>query len=1462
MQDPNEETSLSNVAADDVISYWLGNFGAVSKPGQEWEYRGGLWWSLVDPSLRTPDSTVEKLGEDTVRHIGQRFSVAKLIAASVDEEKVALQQDSPLAHWVAEGIRGKVAAVIALTQFTRATLGFTRQTVVCCSVAENIALNALAENQTVTPGTDRTESSVPWSFCLFLLLALLQSDNANTIKQAVDGIKLLKAEMLKSGSEYQKKVAGKIEAVAQKSAILRLNAVARFGRNPHLNAVLARESTAEEEEYVKQIPLPKWEFTAGCVLRSQTRRTRRERRAAAAGSEQQLSSAEHASPHVSAQPQAPKLRILVLHGLKQSASFFAKRARKHLAALAALAELDFLDAPHPYSASDAAAEAEDDAAQDGVRKAWFNVRDKDGTVEYEGLHSTVRYVDEYAKHHGPFDGVLGFSQGGCLAAILAAIAAKTPRPVPNDGSAEPVAIDGSPDAASSGILQLHSLRPAFAIIISAPFPRLGPLPLGHNASFKFDFTGKGPDIIPLPSFHIWGDRDPLVTPDLSRALANLFQDPRTATHAAPSHFAGALKDWPGPLNLVAQWLKERFPSLASEASHGASEAAQVASAQGAGAVSRSEPFLSRIEQQLTSQGFDVKEHRFVVPIGCDKAYPRLQLPALKCPRLYRSSFCSSLLAAGQTALLDPHAAGLQWADAEQFVQEAMAGEGKDEDEDEGCAAEDVAVLAAALFPMRVTQRTQLEQEKSGQVGLWLWMALYKALHETETRGAEFRPLLEAWLDATGDWSPLQRLDLLAVTGSAVRQAVLASEKGEDKGCACQVTWEADKPRYDSMHAFIVRTLAERLVQDYRKALPLASALGTRDPALNAARRDQLELPSRAATKAPRIGLASDKVTRIATHVAAEIAISIHKEGEVVFTEGDLLRLPLATPISSATKAFLSRIYKQVLAPSMQVLSSPLMDDQRRFREEGAERREWKSKTGSSASGSVRAGTNLKRDGPGAHASGPGGANLKGDPDSEETVRLRVEEQARELTAQLEELLEEPPSTRVLFPEPEPVDIASAAEFAPLHDFLRKRGAGGAAPVGDAPVGDEELHFQRGALCGDGRLDLCKQVIGPSGIESLMESLALDSVTRRAVNSVLLGNNIAGNDLGQAVADMIAGKRVLREEGDGTTRVQPAVKVWYIAGNRLTADGLRPVLEALQTDDFVTQLWLKRNPLGSSVGVDLASMLQRNTCLQVLDLTNCALLDHGLDLLCPGMRANSTLQHLYLGANGITVVGARKLAQVIKEGECNLSGLLLASNRLGDEGVRVLCEALEQAPKNTITRLDFSSCGVGPLGAKHISQLLLSANGCKLRHLGLGFDKTTAPLRAVPNRLGAAGVGYLAEAFRNARPESELYSVILTHTAGWAADHGAEGRGGLGRQALKKLWEGVCRPGKGTLISFGVELGGNSFSELMRQDIQATLALNRSELSEAQLAAAEEARSPAHLAQVQSVYRVGGVYPDA
>ena len=38
----------------------------------------------------------------------------------------------------------------------------------------------------------------------------------------------------------------------------------------------------------------------------------------------------------------------------------------------------------------------------------------------------------------------------------------------------------------------------------------------------------------------------------------------------------------------------------------------------------------------------------------------------------------------------------------------------------------------------------------------------------------------------------------------------------------------------------------------------------------------------------------------------------------------------------------------------------------------------------------------------------------------------------------------------------------------------------------------DLSFLRGTICSDKRLDLCKQVIGPGGIEPLMASLLIDA----------------------------------------------------------------------------------------------------------------------------------------------------------------------------------------------------------------------------------------------------------------------------------------------------------------------------------------------------------------------------------
>ena len=57
-----------------------------------------------------------------------------------------------------------------------------------------------------------------------------------------------------------------------------------------------------------------------------------------------------------------------------------------------------------------------------VGKAWW-LHDKE-THSYPEFESTVDYVLNCYKEHGPFDGILGFSQGAGLGLFLAALQEK------------------------------------------------------------------------------------------------------------------------------------------------------------------------------------------------------------------------------------------------------------------------------------------------------------------------------------------------------------------------------------------------------------------------------------------------------------------------------------------------------------------------------------------------------------------------------------------------------------------------------------------------------------------------------------------------------------------------------------------------------------------------------------------------------------------------------------------------------------------------------------------------------------------------------------------------------------------------------------------------------------------------------------------------------------------------------
>ena len=79
----------------------------------------------------------------------------------------------------------------------------------------------------------------------------------------------------------------------------------------------------------------------------------------------------------------------------------------------------------------------------------------------------------------------------------------------------------------------------------------------------------------------------------------------------------------------------------------------------------------------------------------------------------------------------------------------------------------------------------------------------------------------------------------------------------------------------------------------------------------------------------------------------------------------------------------------------------------------------------------------------------------------------------------EKLLQQPISTYVLQPEAEPVQVATAEEMAPLHEYLRSAKT---LPTAIAGV-DPNMSFTKGTICDDKRLDLCKQVIGPGKLNS-------------------------------------------------------------------------------------------------------------------------------------------------------------------------------------------------------------------------------------------------------------------------------------------------------------------------------------------------------------------------------------------
>lgn len=173
--------------------------------------------------------------------------------------------------------------------------------------------------------------------------------------------------------------------------------------------------------------------------------------------------------------------------------------------------------------------------------------------------------------------------------------------------------------------------------------------------------------------------------------------------------------------------------------------------------------------------------------------------------------------------------------------------------------------------------------------------------------------------------------------------------------------------------------------------------------------------------------------------------------------------------------------------------------------------------------------------------------------------------------------------------PMPVEIGAASDFKPIFNFLAQNtaiteadeeGTLGLETTWKNPI----LEVERGIVYEDGRLDLCKKVVGPTHVGKLMESLE----PNHQITQFLLGNNAISTTGAKRIAEFIH-------------KYPSRMQTWYLAGCHITRHGLSILVPEMIASPTITNLWFKRNPFGPNSSSLLAELVLQTPKLRTLDL---------------------------------------------------------------------------------------------------------------------------------------------------------------------------------------------------------------------------------------------------------------------
>lgn len=249
-----------------------------------------------------------------------------------------------------------------------------------------------------------------------------------------------------------------------------------------------------------------------------------------------FSDSEPASP---IEPQGP-IRILMLHGYTQSGEFFNSKTRKlREGIIAGLKDelalqytqgVEFLypDAPHLLLPSDIPGHESVSADTDELH-GWFNFNDQ----PFAGLEQSLSYIIDYMRSVGPIDGVIGFSQGGAMAMMIASLC---------EGQTNPARLEALAKQPISMTYQPPQGPMKFAISMS-----------GFRGTTDH-YSGFYNPIIETPAMCIVAELDTMIGADLTDLLIEHIQDPKVVRHRG-GHYVPTDKK---SLNSISEFIRERM----------------------------------------------------------------------------------------------------------------------------------------------------------------------------------------------------------------------------------------------------------------------------------------------------------------------------------------------------------------------------------------------------------------------------------------------------------------------------------------------------------------------------------------------------------------------------------------------------------------------------------------------------------------------------------------------------------------------------------------------------------------------------------------------------------------------------------------------------------------------------------------------------------------------------------------